>query len=202
MTETGMNTSNPLRGERLAGSVGPPLPGVDVRVCDDEGRELPRGDTGVLEVRGSNVFREYWRMPERTAHEFREGGWFITGDLARIDEAGYVHLVGRAKDLVISGGLNVYPKEVEAVLDKLPGVLETAVFGLEDADLGEGVCAAVVREEASVDLSEQDVIEHARAHLAPFKAPRRVFFLDALPRNAMGKVQKARLRSELGPSAD
>ncbi|MEE2663395.1 MAG: AMP-binding protein [Myxococcota bacterium] len=198
MTETGMNTSNPLEGERVAGSVGPALPGVELRVCDEHGRELSAGEVGGLEVRGPNVFREYWRMPEKTRSEFRDGGWFITGDLARIDERGYVYLAGRSKDLIISGGLNVYPKEVELVLDSLPGVLETAVFGLEDADLGEAVSAAVVCEPQAGALSAEQVIAHARKHLAAFKAPRRVFFLGGLPRNAMGKVQKARLRDELG----
>lgn len=198
MTETGMNTSNPLEGERVAGSVGPALPGVGVRVCDEHGRELGSGEVGGLEVRGPNVFGEYWRMPEKTRSEFRDGGWFITGDLARIDERGYVTLVGRSKDLIISGGLNVYPKEVEGVLDSLPGVLETAVFGLADGDLGEAVSAAVVREPRAGAVSAGQVIAHARSHLAAFKAPRHVFFLDALPRNAMGKVEKARLREELG----
>jgi malonyl-CoA/methylmalonyl-CoA synthetase len=198
MTETGMNTSNPLDGERVAGSVGPALPGVELRVCAERGGELAAGEVGQLEVRGPNVFREYWRMPEKTRSEFRAGGWFITGDLARIDERGYVHLVGRAKDLIISGGLNVYPKEVERVLDSLPGVLESAVFGLEDADFGEAVSAAVVREPGAAAPSAEQVIAHAREQLAAFKAPRRVFFLDALPRNAMGKVQKSRLRDELG----
>ena len=193
MTETGMNTSNPLVGDRIAGSVGPPLEGVEVRVCDDAGTPLATGEIGGLEVRGPNVFREYWRMPDKTRSEFRAGGWFMTGDLARIDERGYVHLVGRAKDLIISGGLNVYPKEVEAVLDDCPGVVETAVFGLPDPDFGEAVTAAVVAE-APGAVVEADVIAHARARLAAFKAPKRVVLVDALPRNAMGKVQKNRLR--------
>jgi malonyl-CoA/methylmalonyl-CoA synthetase len=198
MTETGMNASNPLEGERVAGSVGLPLPGVSLRVCDEAGREVGVGEVGGLEVRGPNVFRGYWRMPQKTRSEFREGGWFITGDLARIDERGYVHLVGRAKDLIISGGLNVYPKEVEQVLDTLAGVVETAVFGLPDADFGEAVSAAVVREAGSPELSAQDVIAHARRRLAAFKAPKQVFFVESLPRNAMGKVQKNRLRDDLG----
>ena len=196
MTETGMNTSNPLDGERVPGSVGPPLPGVECRVRAEDGAALLAGEVGVLEVRGPNVFREYWRMPDKTASEFRDGGWFVTGDLARIDERGYVHLVGRAKDLIISGGLNVFPKEVERVLDDAPGVVESAVFGLPDDDFGEAVCAAIVAEAPdAVDPSE--VVAAARERLANYKVPKRVFVVDALPRNAMGKVQKNRLREEL-----
>ncbi|MEE3331096.1 MAG: AMP-binding protein [Myxococcota bacterium] len=197
MTETGMNTSNPLDGERVAGSVGLPLPGVECRICDADGRAVDPGEVGGLEVRGPNVFREYWRMPEKTASEFREGGWFITGDLARIDERGYVHLVGRAKDLVISGGLNVFPKEVEGVIDDCPGVLESAVFGLPDADFGEAVCAAVVAE-SDESPEPEAVIAFVKERLAGFKAPKRVFVVADLPRNAMGKVQKNRLREEHG----
>jgi len=196
MTETGMNTSNPLDGERVPGSVGPPLPGVECRVCDGDGRELARGEVGALEVRGPNVFRGYWRLPEKTASEFREGGWFVTGDLARIDARGYVHLVGRAKDLVITGGLNVHPREVEEVLDAHPGVLESAVFGVPDADFGEAVAAAVVLREP---LREEELVAFARQRIASFKAPKRVHVVDELPRNAMGKVQKNALRERFGP---
>ncbi len=190
MTETGMNCSNPLVGERVPGAVGPPLPGVEVRISDAEGRELGAGETGVLEVRGANVFRGYWRMPEKTRAEFRADGFFVTGDVARIDERGYVHLVGRAKDLIISGGLNVYPKEVEEVLDRVEGVAESAVFGVPHPDFGE-VAVAVVRRGADLpDLAEDAVIAAARSRLAAYKTPKRVFFIDELPRNAMGKVQK------------
>ncbi len=189
MTETGMNTSNPPVGPRIAGSVGPPLPGVEVRVADAAGTVLGGGEIGTLEVRGPNVFRGYWRMPEKTASEFRPDGFFITGDLGRIDEHGYVTIVGRGKDLVISGGLNVYPKEVETVLDAIPGVVESAVFGVPHPDFGEAVVAAVVRAPAST-LSEADAIAIARERLATFKSPKRVLFVDELPRNSMGKVQK------------
>jgi malonyl-CoA/methylmalonyl-CoA synthetase len=187
MTETGMNTSNPLRGDRVPGSVGPPLPGVAIRVVDEAGCAVSPGEVGVLEVRGANVFPGYWRMPEKTRGEFREDGFFVTGDIARIDERGYVHLVGRAKELIISGGFNVYPKEIEGVLDRLAGVAESAVFGVPHADFGEAVVAAVV---GRAELREEGIIAAARASLAPFKAPKRVFFVDELPRNAMGKVLK------------
>jgi malonyl-CoA/methylmalonyl-CoA synthetase len=190
MTETAMNCSNPLLGERVPGSVGPPLPGVEVRVADAEGNVLETGETGVLEVRGPNVFPGYWRMPEKTRAEFRSDGFFVTGDVARIDERGYVHLVGRAQDLIISGGLNVYPKEVEEVLDRVEGVAESAVFGVPHPDFGE-VAIAVVRRSADLpDLAEDAIVAAARRRLAAYKTPKRVFFIDELPRNAMGKVQK------------
>lgn len=190
MTETGMNTSNPLRGERLPGSVGPPVPGVEVRVADGDGNPVAPGEIGVLEVRGPNVFSGYWRMPEKTRAEFRPDGFFITGDVGRIDERGYVHVVGRAKELIISGGLNVYPKEVEAVIDRIDGVVESAVVGVPHADFGEAVIAAVKRVAAREDVTEQAILSRARTELAAYKAPKRVFFVDELPRNAMGKVRK------------
>ncbi|PWG62041.1 malonate--CoA ligase [Spiribacter halobius] len=194
MTETNMNTSNPYDGERRAGTVGFPLPGVALRVTDREtGRELPRGEVGQLEVRGPNVFPGYWRMPEKTREEFREDGFFITGDLGMIDERGYVHIVGRDKDLVISGGYNVYPKEVEQVIDEIDAVEESAVIGLPHPDFGEGVTAVVVRRPGA-SLEEADVIEALQGRLARYKQPKRVFFVDSLPRNAMGKVQKNELR--------
>ncbi len=193
MTETGMLTSNPLDGERRPGSVGRPLAGVEVVVADPAGGlPLPPGSTGMIEVRGPNVFKGYWRMPEKTAAELREDGFFITGDLGRIDEDGYVEIVGRAKDLIIAGGYNVYPKEVEALIDALPGVEESAVIGLPHPDLGEGVAAVVVRR-AGARLSAEDVLDAVAPELARYKQPRAVFFVDALPRNAMGKVQKAEL---------
>jgi len=191
MTETGMNTSNPLHGDRVPGSVGPPLPDVEARVVDDAGRTVATGAVGVLEVRGPNVFRGYWRMPEKTRSEFRDDGFFVTGDIARIDERGYVHLVGRAKDLIISGGFNVYPKEIETVIDRIAGVGESAVLGVPHPDFGEAVIAVVV---GAPELREDAVIAAARAELAGFKTPKRVFFVDELPRNAMGKVQKTLLR--------
>jgi malonyl-CoA/methylmalonyl-CoA synthetase len=190
MTETGMNCSNPLVGERVPGSVGTPLPGVEARIADADGRVLGAGDTGVLEVRGPNVFRGYWRMPEKTRAEFRADGFFITGDVARIDERGYVHLVGRARDLIISGGLNVYPKEVEDVLDGVEGVEESAVVGVPHPDFGEAAIAVVRRSAAHQELTEDAVVAAARLRLAAYKAPKRIFFTDELPRNAMGKVQK------------
>jgi malonyl-CoA/methylmalonyl-CoA synthetase len=194
MTETNMITSNPYDGDRIAGTVGFPLPGVSLRIADpDSGAALSQGETGVIEVKGPNVFQGYWRMPEKTASEFRPDGFFITGDLAEIDARGYVHIVGRAKDLIISGGFNVYPKEIESEIDKLPGVIESAVIGLPHPDFGEGVAAVIVRE-AGADIDEAAVQRALEGRLAKFKTPKRVFFVEALPRNAMGKVQKAGLR--------
>ncbi len=194
MTETNMNTSNPFDGARVAGTVGPPLPGVDIRIADPEtGKPLPQGAIGMIEVRGPNVFKGYWRMPEKTRAEFRDDGFFVTGDLGRIDDKGYVAIVGRGKDLVISGGFNVYPKEVEDEIDALSGVLESAVIGLAHPDFGEGVTAVVVKKK-DVALTEKDVIVALKDRLAAYKLPKRVLFVDDLPRNAMGKVQKALLR--------
>ncbi len=193
MSETGMNTSNPLVGERRAGTVGPPLPDVEVRVVGPDGRELPPGETGDLQVRGPNVFRGYWRMPEKTREDFTADGFFNTGDKGLVSSDGYVSIVGRAKDMIISGGLNVYPKEVEQLLDQLEGIDESAVIGVPHPDFGEAVVAIVVPEPGA-DLEESDVIAFSREHLANFKVPKRVFFLEDLPRNAMGKVQKNLLR--------
>ena len=194
MTETNMSTSNPYDGERIAGTVGFPLPGVALRITDPEtGAELPQGEIGMIEVKGPNVFKGYWRMPEKTAAEFRPDGFFITGDLGVIDAKGYVTIVGRGKDLVITGGLNVYPKEVETEIDAIPGVLESAVFGLPHRDLGESVTAAVVLRQGAV-LDEGRVLAALEGRLARFKHPKRVIFVDELPRNAMGKVQKNLLR--------
>jgi len=194
MTETGMNASNPLDGERRPGTVGFPLPGVEARVADDDGKVLPTGEVGVLEVRGPNVFSGYWRMPEKTREEFRPDGYFITGDVARIDARGYVHIVGRAKDLIISGGFNVYPKEIELCLDALDGVGETAVIGVPHPDFGEAVTAVATRAPGGPQIGEAEIVAAAKRELAAFKVPKRVFFVDALPRNAMGKVQKNELR--------
>ncbi|WP_282609070.1 malonyl-CoA synthase [Pelagibius sp. Alg239-R121] len=193
MTETNMNTSNPLDGERRAGTVGFPLPDVEVRVADDEGHILGANETGVLEVKGPNVFRGYWRMPEKTASEFRQDGFFITGDVAKIDERGYVHIVGRAKDLIISGGFNVYPKEIELCVDAIEGVGESAVIGLPHPDFGEAVMAVVTCKNSAA-LNAQGIIDAVKNDLANFKVPKRVVFLDELPRNSMGKVQKNVLR--------
>jgi malonyl-CoA/methylmalonyl-CoA synthetase len=194
MTETNMNTSNPYDGDRIPGTVGFPLPGVEVRVADPEaGRALAQGEIGMIEVRGPNVFTGYWRMPEKTKAEFRGDGFFITGDIGKIDARGYVHIAGRAKDLVITGGYNVYPKEVETELDAIEGVIESAVIGLPHPDFGEGVTAVLVCEKEA-NLAEADVIDALKERLAKFKQPKRVFFVDELPRNAMGKVQKNVLR--------
>ncbi len=194
MTETNMNTSNPYDGERRAGTVGFPLPGVDLRIVDPEsGAELPQGEIGIIEVKGPNVFKGYWRMPEKTAAEFRPDGYFITGDVAMTDTDGYIHIVGRAKDLIISGGFNVYPKEVESEIDDMEGVVESAVVGLPHRDFGEGVTAVVVLETGAA-LSEAEVHARLKERLAAYKLPKRVFFVKELPRNTMGKVQKNVLR--------
>ncbi len=194
MTETGMNTSNPYDGERVPGAVGFPLPDVSLRITDPEtGSELAKGEIGMIEVKGPNVFKGYWRMPEKTAAEIREDGYFITGDLGRIDENGYVHIVGRGKDLVISGGYNVYPKEIENEIDSIPGVAESAVIGVPHSDFGEGVTAVVVLEKGAT-LTEAEIIAAIKNRLAAFKLPKRVMFVDAFPRNAMGKIQKNMLR--------
>src|SRR5207342_387100 len=194
MTETNMNTSNPYDGDRIPGSVGKPLPGVEIRITDPEtGAVLPQGGIGMIEVRGPNVFKGYWRMPEKTKAEFRDDGFFISGDLGKIDGNGYVHILGRGKDLVISGGFNVYPKEIESEIDAMPGVVESAVIGVPHADFGEGVTAVLVCTKGA-DVSEAAVLKALDGRLAKFKMPKRVFVVDELPRNAMGKVQKNILR--------
>ena len=197
MTECGMVTSNPLEGPRKAGTVGPPLPGVALRVVDDEGRELPVGVTGGVEFKGPNVFRGYWRMPERDARDFTADGYFRSGDLGVIDDDGYLTLVGRAKDLIISGGLNVYPKEIEARLDRVEGVAESAVIGVPDEDLGERVTAVVVPEGAPGVLDPLAILADIRTGLAGYKVPKEIHVVDELPRNAMGKVQKDALREHV-----
>ena len=194
MTETNMNVSNPYEGERRAGTVGFPLPGTEVKVCDPStGESLPQGEIGVIEVRGPNVFKGYWNMPEKTAEELREDGFFITGDLGQFDADGYLSIVGRGKDLIISGGYNIYPKEIELVLDEQDGVLESAVIGVPHADFGEGVVGVLVAQsQGSIDV---DAIKAAMAeNLARFKQPKRLVVVDELPRNTMGKVQKNVLR--------
>jgi malonyl-CoA/methylmalonyl-CoA synthetase len=185
MTETGMITSNPLRGERRIGTVGPALPGVEVRVSG--------GSPGVVEVRGPNVFGEYWRRPELRDSEFTADGFFITGDIGVLDDDGYLEIVGRKKDLIISGGLNVYPKELELVIDAFPGVLESAVVGVPDADFGEAVVAVVVPRPAAA-LDSASLLAALKARIANFKVPKALFVVPELPRNAMGKVQKNLLR--------
>lgn len=194
MTETNMNTSNPYDGERVAGTVGLPLPGISARVTDPEtGKELARDEIGMIEVNGPNVFKGYWRNPEKTAAEFRPDGFFITGDLGKIDEAGYVHIVGRGKDLIITGGYNVYPKEVEAEIDEMPGVIESAVIGCPHPDFGEGVTAVVVVKPGA-EISAASIQKALDQRLAKFKLPKQVFIVADLPRNTMGKVQKNLLR--------
>ena len=193
MTETNMNTSNPYEGERRAGTVGFALPGVEVRITDN-GTEVAPGEIGVLEVRGPNVFQGYWQMPEKTAEELRPDGWFITGDLARQDADGYYVIVGRQKDLVITGGFNVYPKEIESLIDDMPGVLESAVIGVPHPDFGEAVVAVVVPEKAG--LEPDSIAKALSTVLAKFKQPKKVLVVDELPRNTMGKVQKKALREE------
>jgi malonyl-CoA/methylmalonyl-CoA synthetase len=196
MSEAGMITSNPCDGERRRGTVGPPLPGNSVRVVDMQGKPLPALQPGDVQIKGPNVFKGYWRMPEKTREEFTADGWFRTGDIGQFDADGYLAIVGRAKDLIISGGYNVYPKEVELVLDQIPGVVESAVVGVLHPDFGEAVTAVLVVG-PDFSLSEADVIAMVKAELAGYKVPKRVQFVADLPRNAMGKVQKAGLRKDL-----
>ena len=191
MTETGMLSSNPYDGERRAGSVGPPLPGVDIRIAAPDGEGV-----GGIEARGPNVTRGYWRQPEKTAEAFTADGWFVTGDLGRFDRDGYLWIVGRAKDLIISGGFNVYPAEVEAAIEGLDGVAEAAVVGAPHPDLGEGVVAVLVPRPGAA-LDPQAIGDALREVLAAYKRPKLVLVREALPRNAMGKVEKAALRREL-----
>ncbi|ESZ19326.1 malonyl-CoA synthase [Mesorhizobium sp. L2C084A000] len=196
MTETTMITSNPYDGFRKAGTVGRPLPGISVRICDAEtGKEVPPGEIGALEVAGPNVFKGYWRMPEKTASEFRADGYFMTGDLARIDADGYITLVGRAKDLIISGGYNVYPKEIELLVDELDGVVESAVVGVPHPDFGEAVVAAVVVDPKKITAADS-LMPLLKGKVAKYKQPKRYFIEDRLPRNALGKVQKTLLREK------
>ncbi|RXG92638.1 malonate--CoA ligase [Bradyrhizobium zhanjiangense] len=194
MTETGMIASNPYDGQRIPGSVGRPLPAVEVRIADPEsGAALPADEVGMIEVKGPNVFAGYWNMPDKTAAEFRSDGFFITGDLGKLDANGYLHIVGRGKDLIITGGFNVYPKEIETEIDAVPGVSESAVVGVPHADFGEGVTAAVVRSPGS-SVDERTILAALSGRLAKFKQPKGIIFVETLPRNTMGKVQKNLLR--------
>ncbi|MCC7328263.1 MAG: malonyl-CoA synthase [Burkholderiales bacterium] len=203
MTETGMITSNPLDGARVGGTVGMPLPGVEVRIVDDHGGTCDAGAIGGVQVRGPNVFAGYWRMPEKTREEFAADGWFRTGDIGQwVGEGpahGYLRLVGRAKDMIISGGLNVYPTEIEELIDAIDGVAESAVIGLPDPDFGEAVAAVIVRKVGHA-LTERDISTALRGEIAGFKLPKRVFFIEELPRNSMGKLQKSLLRERFGSS--
>jgi malonyl-CoA/methylmalonyl-CoA synthetase len=198
MTEGNMFTSNPYDGERRGGTVGFPLPGVSIRIADDENRPAEVGEIGQIQVKGDNIFRGYWRMPEKTREEFTADGFFKTGDMGKRDKEGYISIIGRSKDLIISGGLNVYPKEIEEMIDAMPGVFESAVFGVPHPDFGEAVIAAVVRQkrpngEAAIETA---IINALKGALANFKVPKRVHFIDELPRNSMGKVQKNVLRQQ------
>jgi malonyl-CoA/methylmalonyl-CoA synthetase len=194
MTETNMNTSNPYEGDRIPGSVGKPLPGVELRIADPEtGAVLPQGEIGMIEIRGPNVFKGYWRMPEKTKAEFRDDGFFISGDLGFVDGRGYVYISGRGKDLIISGGFNVYPAEVEGAIEALPCVAECAVIGVPHADFGEGVVAVVIPKPGA-SLDEKEMLRILGTELAKYKLPKRIILAESLPRNAMGKVQKNELR--------
>ncbi len=197
MSETAMLTSNPYDGQRKAGTVGPALPGVSVRVVNKEAHPCAVGEIGDIQVSGPNVFSGYWQMPEKTAEEFTADGYFKTGDVGRFDENGYLSIVGRSKDLIISGGYNVYPKEIESVIDEMPGVLESAVIGITHPDFGEAVTAVVVPRDGAL-LSEAAIIESLKQKIANFKLPKRVHVVDELPRNTMGKVQKNLLRERFG----
>ncbi len=196
MSETAMLTSNPYQGLRKAGTVGPALPGVSVRIMNQESQPCGIDEIGNIQVKGPNIFKGYWQMPEKTAEEFTEDGYFKTGDVGRVDADGYVSIVGRSKDLIISGGYNVYPKEIESVIDEMPGVLESAVIGVPDTDFGEAVVAVVVMRDGAT-LSEAALIDTLKNEIANFKVPKRVHFVTELPRNTMGKVQKNVLREQL-----
>jgi malonyl-CoA/methylmalonyl-CoA synthetase len=197
MSEAGMITSNPLDGDRRGGSVGLPLPGVSVRITNGEDQNVRAGEPGAIQIQGDNVFAGYWRNPAKTREEFTADGWFRTGDVGAFDGDGYLSIVGRAKDLIITGGYNVYPKEVELVIDTMPGVAESAVFGVPHPDFGEAVTAAVVLDRDAQALNESAVIAHLKTQLANYKVPKRIHFVSDLPRNAMGKVQKNLLREQL-----
>jgi len=197
MTETGMITSNPLHAERRAGTVGMALPEVDVRVALDDGTIAPPNEIGHIQLKGPNVLAGYWQMPDKTADEFTADGYFKTGDMGTFSDGGYLSIVGRSKDLVISGGYNVYPKEIELLLDTMEGIAESAVIGLPHPDFGEAVAAVVVRQ-STATLEESAIISTLKLQLANFKVPKRVFVVDELPRNAMGKVQKNLLRQQYG----
>jgi len=194
MSEAGMITSNPYEGGRIAGTVGFALPGVSLRIADDQGKSVPNGEIGVLEFIGPNLFKGYWQMPEKTSEEHRADGYFITGDMATMDDEGRVSIVGRAKDLIISGGYNVYPKEIEGVIDDIDGVLESAVIGVPHTDFGEAVVAVVVKD-GPLDIEAHDIMTSLADSLAKFKQPKEIIFLETLPRNTMGKVQKNQLRN-------
>ncbi len=197
MTETNVITGSPLNGERRPGTVGVPIPDVQIRIVDDSGGDLPPDEVGNIQVRGPNVFAGYWQLPDKTAEDFTNDGFFNTGDKGKISDDGYTSIVGRAKDIVITGGLNVYPKEVELFIDDLDGVKESAIIGVPHADFGEAVVAVIVRDSKGT-IDEESVIRSAKESLADFKIPKHVVFIDELPRNSMAKVQKNILRDTYG----
>ena len=201
MSEAIMIASNPLEGERVPGTVGYALPDVTIRICDNQNQPVAAGETGVLQMQGPNVFKGYWQMPEKTAGEFTDDGFFISGDMAKMDEHGRIQIVGREKDLVISGGLNIYPKEIEEAIDALDGVSETAIIGVPHADLGEGL-VAVICPKAGFKIEPEAIITTLKPRLAGFKVPRKIFTVDSLPRNTMGKVQKNVLREQFANAFD
>ena len=192
MTETNMNISNPYDGLRKAGTVGIPLPGIEIRIVNEEGKEVEEGQIGTIELKGENIFKGYWGMEEKTKESFKDDGFFITGDLAKKDENGYFTIVGRDKDMIISGGLNVYPKEIEDVINELPNITESAVFGVHHDDFGEAVVAAVVTTDDKNDGSQ--ILDYTKDKIAKYKQPKKIIFMSNLPRNSMGKVQKNKLR--------
>ena len=196
MTETNMNISNPYEGERKPGTVGKPLPGIEIRIADENGNPITGEDVGIIQLKGDNVFKGYWKLEKKTKESFSKDGYFITGDLATRDDDGYFTIVGRDKDMIITGGLNVYPKEIETILNDISQVNESAVFGINHKDFGEAVAAAVVFNDISETLSEESILKMLYDKLAKFKQPKKIFFLDHLPRNSMGKVQKNKLREE------
>lgn len=196
MTETGMNTSNPIDGPRLAGTVGLPLPGVELRIVDAENQPVSGDAVGLLQVRGDNVFKGYWHMPQKTAEEFTDDGFFITGDLAKYNDQAYIAIVGRNKDMVISGGYNVYPKEIELLLDDIDGIKESAIIGLPHRDFGEAVTAVIIPDDMQHVPDEKQIIDQLKQQLAGYKVPKKFIVLEQLPRNTMGKVQKNILREQ------
>lgn len=194
MTETGMNTSNPVEGKRIAGTVGMPLPGVEARIVDENNQSVKDKGVGILQVKGDNVFKGYWRMPEKTAEEFTDDGFFITGDMATVNDEGYISIVGRNKDMVITGGYNVYPKEVELLLDESEDIKESAVIGLAHKDFGEAVTAIIVPDDINNTPDADELKKQLKEQLASYKVPKKIIFIEKLPRNTMGKVQKNILR--------
>jgi malonyl-CoA/methylmalonyl-CoA synthetase len=192
MTETNMNISNPYDGLRKAGTVGIPLPGIEIRIVNEEGKEVEEDQIGTIELKGENIFKGYWGMEEKSKESFKDDGFFITGDLAKKDENGYFTIVGRDKDMIISGGLNVYPKEIEDVINELPNITESAVFGVQHDDFGEAVVAAVVTTDDKNDGSQ--ILDYTKDKIAKYKQPKKIIFMSNLPRNSMGKVQKNKLR--------